>query len=136
MTNRHAMTFTAGTDHIDEMDHVNNAVWLQWAQVVATAHWEAVSAPEHVATYVWFAVRHEIDYRGNIGLGETVAAESWLPAQPTGARFERRVDFTNAAGKVIVNVRSIWSIIERASGRLVRVPLGVSDPFGPFGEDR
>jgi acyl-CoA thioester hydrolase len=134
VTNRHTQTFTADPSHIDEMDHVNNAVWLQWVQAVATAHWEAVASPEHVATYVWFAVRHEIDYRGNIGLGESVLAETYLPAPPTRARFERRVDFTNADGKVIVQVTSIWAIIERASGRLVRIPKAVSDPFGPFGE--
>lgn len=134
MSNRHTQTFTADPSHIDEMDHVNNAVWLQWVQAVATAHWERVASPGHVATYVWFAVRHEIDYRGNIGLGESVTAETYLPAPPTGARFERRVDFTNAEGKVIVQVKSIWAIIERASGRLVRIPKEVSDPFGPFGD--
>lgn len=135
MTNRHTLTFTSDPSHIDEMDHVNNAVWLQWVEAVATAHWETVASAEHVATYVWFAVRHEIDYRGNIGLGESVVAKTWLPAAPTGARFERRVNFTNAIGKVIVSVRSIWAIIERSSGRLVRIPKDVSDPFGPFADE-
>ncbi|MFL6720391.1 MAG: molybdopterin cofactor-binding domain-containing protein, partial [Sphingomonas sp.] len=33
------MAFAAGPEHIDELGHVNNAVWVQWIQHVAIAHW-------------------------------------------------------------------------------------------------
>ena len=39
------LTLTAGPEHIDELGHVNNAVWVQWIQQVAVAHWEAVARP-------------------------------------------------------------------------------------------
>jgi acyl-CoA thioester hydrolase len=45
MSNRHRLTFTAAPQHIDELGHVNNAVWLQWVQDIAVAHWEAVACP-------------------------------------------------------------------------------------------
>lgn len=122
-------TFTAGPEHIDVMGHVNNAVWVQWMEVMATAHWEAVVAPAHQAAYVWVVTRHEIDYRGNIALGESVTAETFIPEGPTGARFDRRVDFRNAAGKVIVSARTTWAMVDRASGRLMRVPAEVAAPF-------
>ena len=41
------MTFTAGPEHIDELGHVNNAVWVQWIQQVAVAHWDAVADPAY-----------------------------------------------------------------------------------------
>ena len=126
-------TFTAGPEHIDVMGHVNNAVWVQWMEVMATAHWEAVAAPAHQAAYVWVVTRHEIDYRGNIGAGESVTAETFIPEGPTGARFDRRVDFTNAAGKVIVSARTTWALLDRTSGRLLRVPRDVAAPFLPDG---
>lgn len=131
MSNRHRLTFTAAPQHIDELGHVNNAVWLQWVQDIAVAHWEAVAAPAHQAAYVWVVTRHEIDYRGNIGAGESVTAETFIPEGPTGARFDRRVDFTNAAGKVIVSARTTWALLDRASGRLLRVPRDVAAPFLP-----
>ena len=56
------MTFTAGAEHIDELGHVNNAVWVQWIQQVAVAHWDAVADPAHKDSYYWVVVRHEIDY--------------------------------------------------------------------------
>ena len=131
MSNRHTLSFTAGPEHIDELGHVNNAVWVQWVQDIATAHWSAVAAPEHQAAYVWVVTRHEIDYRGNIGPGESVTAETFIPQPPTGARFERRVDFRDRNGKLIVSARTTWAIIDRASGRIIRVPKAVAEPFLP-----
>ena len=135
MTNRHTLTFTAQPQHIDELGHVNNAVWVDWIQQIATAHWSAVAAPEHQAAYIWVVTRHEIDYRGNVGLGESVAAQTWIPSAPTGARFDRRVDFRDASGKVIVSANTTWAMIDRASGRLARVRSDVTAPFRPFADE-
>jgi acyl-CoA thioester hydrolase len=129
MTNRHTLTFTASSAHIDELGHVNNAVWLQWVQDIATAHWAALAAPEHVARYVWVVTRHEIDYRGNVGLGESVSAETWIPNPPRGAQFDRCVEFRDSTGKRLVAVKSTWAMLDKASGRLVRVPAEVAAPF-------
>ncbi|MFY8195980.1 thioesterase family protein [Novosphingobium sp. B1] len=131
MSNRHTLTFTAGPEHIDELGHVNNAVWVNWIQDIATAHWSAAASAEHQGAYVWVVTRHEIDYRGNIVAGESVTAETFIPEPPTGARFDRRVDFRTAEGKVIVSAKTTWAIIDRASGRILRVPKDVAAPFLP-----
>jgi acyl-CoA thioester hydrolase len=114
---------------IDELGHVNNAVWVRWIQDVATAHWDAVAAPEHVAAYVWVVVRHEIDYLGNVGAGEAVTARTWISDPPKGARFNRNVEFANAAGKVVVRAKTTWALIDRASGRIARVSQELAAPF-------
>ena len=126
---RFSLSFTAGPDHIDLNGHVNNTVWLQWVQDIGSAHWEAGARPQDIDAYLWFVTRHEIDYRGNINRGETVTARTWIPDPPQGARFVRRVEFVNRAGKVIVSARSVWAMIDKASGRPVRIPPAVSDPF-------
>ena len=124
-----SLTFAALPEHIDELGHVNNAVWVQWMEAIATAHWEAVALPEHRAAYAWVVTRHEIDYRGNVSAGEQVTAHTFIPDGPIGARFDRRVDFRNAEGKVIVSARTTWAMIEIASGRIKRVPREVAAPF-------
>jgi len=111
------------------MGHVNNAVWVQWMEQVATAHWEAVADPAHIAAYAWVVTRHEIDYRGNIREGESVTAETFIPQGPSGVRFDRCFAFRNAAGKVIVSARTTWAMIDIASGRPMRVPPEVAAPF-------
>lgn len=124
-----SLTFTALPEHIDAMGHVNNAVWVQWMEDVATAHWEAQARPEDVARYVWFVTRHEIDYRGNIRVGETALATTAIPDPPHGARFDRLIEFRDGGGKLLVSARSTWAMIERVSGRLVRIPAEVAAPF-------
>lgn len=129
MSNGFTLTFTAEPQHIDVMGHVNNAVWVQWMEAIATAHWEAAAAPEHVAAYVRVVTRHKIDYRGNIAVGESVTAETTIPDRPSGARFDRQVEFRNSAGKAIVSALSTWAMIDLASGRIMRVPPEVAAPF-------
>lgn len=126
---RFTQQITARPEDIDELGHVNNAVWVRWIQDVATAHWAAVAAPEDQANYLWVVTRHEIDYRGNVAAGESVTAETWVPDPPRGARFDRHMKFKGADGKVKVEAVSTWALIDKASGRLVRVPTELAAPF-------
>ena len=131
MSNSFAMSFTAGADDIDEMGHVNNAVWVGWMEEVATAHWMRDAAPEHVAAYAWVVTRHEIDYRGNVREGDTVEALTEIREGPSGARFDRHITFSDAGGKPLVRARTTWAMVDRATGRLMRVPREVTAPFLP-----
>jgi acyl-CoA thioester hydrolase len=126
---RFTRQITARPQDIDELGHVNNAVWVQWIQQVAVAHWHAVAPAADVADYFWVVTRHEIDYRGNVAMGETVVAETWVPDPPRGARFDRHMRFVGADGKVKVEAVSTWALIEKASGRLMRVPAAMAAPF-------
>ncbi|HEX8639587.1 MAG TPA: acyl-CoA thioesterase [Allosphingosinicella sp.] len=120
---------TASAADIDELGHVNNAAWVRWIQDMATAHWEKVAAPEHQAAYIWVVIRHEIDYLRALGPGETVTARTWVPDPPRGARFDRHMEFTGDDGKVRVRAKTTWAIVEKASGRPIRVPPEVAAPF-------
>lgn len=117
MTHRFSRTFTALPEHIDELGHVNNTVWVGWVQDIATAHWDVAARPEDHARFFWVVIRHEIDYRGNVGERESVTGETWIPDAPQGAKSDRRVDFTNAAGKVIVSARTTWAMLDKESQR-------------------
>lgn len=129
MSNRFSKTFTALPEHIDVMGHVNNAVWVQWVQDMATAHWDAAARSEDQAAFVWLVIRHEIDYRGNISVSETVTGETWIPDGAQGAKSTRRVEFTDSTGKLIVSANTTWAMLDRESGRLARVRPDVMAPF-------
>ncbi len=123
------LTLTAGPEHIDELGHVNNAVWVQWIQQVAVAHWEAVAPQAHKDAYFWVVVRHEIDYLRAAHEGDRITARTWVGNAPHGARFDRLVEFTGEDGKVCVRSKTDWAIIDKASGRPIRVPAEVVAPF-------
>ena len=123
------LTFTAGPADIDELGHVNNAVWVQWIQEVATTHWRAVASPAHQDAYVWVITRHEVDYLRALGPGGSVTARTWVDDAGRGARFDRHVEFTGADGRVHVRARTTWAIVDKARGRAIRVPPEVITPF-------
>lgn len=126
---RFTLSKTAARDDIDILGHVNNAVWVAWIQDIAVAHWEAV-APREVQDRCFFVVtRHEIDYRGNVSEGETVTGETWVDEPPRGARFNRNVRFLGADGKVRVEAKTSWAMIDRVSGRIARVPAALAGLF-------
>ena len=120
---------TATPDDIDELGHVNNAVWVQWIQDVAVSHWYAIAPAEHADRYIWVVTRHEIDYLRAVLPGETVTGRTWVPAPPRGARFDRHMEFTGADGKVRVKAKTTWAIIDKATGKPLRVPPEVAAPF-------
>ncbi len=123
------LTITPTDGDIDELGHVNNAVWVRWIQEVATAHWQSVAAAAHLDAFVWMVTRHEIDYLGNVRSGDPVTARTWISDHPKGARFDRNMEFETADGKVIVCAKTTWVLIEKASGKVRRVPPEVSQPF-------
>lgn len=129
MPNRFTRSFTALPEHIDALGHVNNTVWVQWIQDMATAHWDSAARPQDRDAFYWVVVRHEIDYRGNIALGDSVIAATWIEGAAQGAKSLRRVEFADSAGKRLVSAASTWAMIDRASGRLARVRPEILAPF-------
>ena len=121
--------FTAGPDEIDELGHVNNAAWVRWIQDIATSHWHARADPADVDAYVWVVTRHEIDYLRGLGPGESVTGRTWVAEAPKGARFDRHVEFGGEDGKVRVRARTTWAILDKASGRPLRVPPALARRF-------
>ena len=120
---------TAAAEEIDELGHVNNAVWVRWIQDIATAHWQAVAPEAHQEAYVWVVTRHEIDYVRAVTVGETVTGRTWLGEAPKGARFDRHVEFVGEDGKTRVRAKTTWAIVDKAAGRPIRVPAEVAAPF-------
>jgi acyl-CoA thioester hydrolase len=126
------MALTAEREHIDVLGHVNNAVWVQWMEQVAVAHWEAVAPQAHKDAFFWVVVRHEIDYLRAAFEGDRITARTWVGEAPKGARFDRHVEFTGNDGRLCVRARTDWAIIDKASGKPIRVPAEVVAPFlGP-----
>jgi acyl-CoA thioester hydrolase len=129
MSHHFTRTFRAAPQHIDELGHVNNTVWVQWIQDMATAHWDAVARPEDRTAFFWVVVRHEIDYRGNVSEGAEVHAETWIEGPAMGAKSLRRVEFTDESGKRLVSAATTCAMLDRATGRLARVRPEVLTPF-------
>lgn len=123
------LPFTADAAHIDELGHVNNAVWVQWIQHLSTSHWAARTDAAEQAAYVWVIVRHEIDYLRPLFEGSTATGHTWVPDRPRGAKFDRRTAFTGPDGKLHVSAVTTWAMLDRSTGRPLRVPATLVERF-------
>jgi acyl-CoA thioester hydrolase len=105
-----SIEITAMLADIDELNHVNNVVFVRWVQDVAIAHWMATSSEALRDTYSWMLLRHEIDYVGQAFLGDRLIGTTWV-GEAKGATFERFVELKKD-GKVITKSRTVWALLD------------------------
>jgi acyl-CoA thioester hydrolase len=109
-------------EDIDDQNHVNNVVYLRWLQDVAIAHWMARSTPELRSSYGWVAVRHELDYKVAALPGDAITARTWI-GNVDSRRFERHSTIVRTNdGTVLCRGRTLWCMINRSTGKVVRIP--------------
>jgi acyl-CoA thioester hydrolase len=112
---------------IDELNHVNNVVFVRWVQDVAAAHWMATSTDELRACYSWMLLRHEIDYLGQAFLGDRLIGTTWV-GEAKGATFERFVELKKD-GKVITKSRTVWALLDAKTLKPRRIDQGMNVLF-------
>lgn len=123
------LTFEPTPADIDENGHVNNVVYLRWAQDMAIAHWRSLAPPDAQATWAWIALRHEIDYRHELKLGETAQGRTWVAETAQGPRFDRFMRLDHPDGGMCAQVRTTWVFIEQATRRPKRAPDWITEMF-------
>ena len=123
------LTFEPASADIDENGHVNNVVYLRWAQDMGVAHWRSLAPPDALATWAWIALRHEIDYRRPLLPGETAHGRTWVAETAQGPRYDRFIRLDGPDGAMCAQVRTTWVLIEQASGRPRRVPDWITEMF-------
>jgi|SRR5947209_17269675 len=114
---------------IDGQGHVNNVVYLRWAQDVAVAHWRKLAPNESRDTIGWVVLRHEIDYKAAGFLHDELRVGTWV-GELEGLSFERHTEITRPNdNKVLARVRTLWVPINPETGRPTRVSAEVREIF-------
>jgi acyl-CoA thioester hydrolase len=117
------------TSDIDDLNHVNNVVYVGWVQDAAAAHWKAVSSIELRSNCRWVVLRHEIDYLTPAFAGDQLAASTWVDI-PNGPRQVRHVSIKRASDmKVLAYAQSTWCLLDPTSGRPKRISGEIVNVF-------
>ncbi len=137
-TRRHERTVTVQASDLDDLDHVNNTVYLAWCEQVAREHalrlgmgTEALSALGAVPV----ARQHIITYHRPALLGDQVRVRTALTLH-AGVRSVRayaldRVNPGDPEGGVrLAECQTEWVWVDPQSGRPKRAPAPVSAAFG------
>ncbi len=107
---------------IDELNHVNNTVYLRWVQDAATAHWEALASAEAQKAVVWVVLRHEIDFKSPALADEEILLRTWV-GKASRLTFERFTEILRAHDRhLLAQARTLWCPINPETSRPTRVP--------------
>ena len=114
---------------IDELNHVNNVVYLQWIQDIAKAHWETIAPPVLTEKYIWMVLRHEIDYKSQAFLNDRLQIRTWVNWSE-GVKSERAVEIKNAeTQKVVITSKTTWCLLDAITKRPHRIEKDIQDIF-------
>jgi acyl-CoA thioester hydrolase len=123
-------TFRVSPADIDRLGHVNNVVYLRYAQDAAVAHWHAVVDQEHRDSMVWVVRRHEIDYLKPALENDELVARTWVGAS-NGATLERFIEIRRSSdGERLASFRSVWVALDAKTLRPRRVTEQLHSFFG------
>ena len=97
---------------IDVHGHVNNAIYLFWVQDIAIRHWERISAHDGLSDLTWIILKHNIEYRDEIRLGDDVEIKTWL-GSAKGPRMTRFVSIRKfGAKRFAAHVETEWCCLD------------------------
>jgi acyl-CoA thioester hydrolase len=114
---------------IDRQNHVNNTVYVRWIQEIATAHWNATAPVPARDEIGWVVLRHEIDYKSPLGLGDQIVLRTWV-GKATRVTFERFVEILRQPDrKLMASARTLWVPINPETAKPIRVPPEVRERF-------
>lgn len=123
---------------IDEYDHVNNTVYLQWLDRVAWAHSADLGLPlaRCVAMRRGMAVRHtRVDYLQAALLGDALLLGTWIVASDGRLRCTRRFDILRAAdGERVLEAEIDFFSLNLDTGKPCRFPAEFTECYAPLAE--
>jgi acyl-CoA thioester hydrolase len=131
------LTVRVGPAQIDGQRHVNNVAFVRYVQDAAYAHWLSAAPPDVQSAVTWVVRRHEIDYLKPAFLDEELVLTTWV-GEPTAATWERFTEISRQAdGQLLVKARTVWVLLDAATGRPRRIDArltGSLQGFGPTAE--
>jgi acyl-CoA thioester hydrolase len=123
------LTLTVSARDIDNLNHVNNVVYLQWVQDVASAHWATIATDELKKKYSWVVLRHEIDYRNPAYLNDQLLVKTWV-SSCEGVRSIRHVKFYQvSSGALVVETKTTWCLLDAQTMRPKRIESDIVSIF-------
>ena len=119
---------TVEASTIDELGHVNNAVYLTYIEMAARSHADSVGLtyPRMLELGGVFVVRrHEVDYLRSAYAGDELTLKTWIK-KSSGSRSYRHVEIRRG-NDVIVDALTEWVWIDPLTRLPKRLPREVLD---------
>jgi acyl-CoA thioester hydrolase len=106
-------------DDIDDLNHVNNAVYVKWMDDVAFTHWDELSKNHDLEHYIWVVRRHEIDYKGQAILDDVIRVLTWV-GETSGYTSTRHIEFYKGS-TLLVKSQTTWVLLDAKTYKPTRI---------------
>lgn len=110
---------------IDEYNHVNNVVYVQWMQDASNAHWNQLIKNVPKPDYVWFVIRHEVDYKNQAVLGDEITVKTWV-GKTEGIKSVRHFEIYKEE-LLLVKSQTIFCLLDAETKRPRRITKEVTN---------
>jgi acyl-CoA thioester hydrolase len=122
-----------GPEAIDELNHVNNMVYLEWFLDIATAHgsstgWDLPRMLEMGEG--WVVRKHEIEYLAQVLEGEELVLRTWIESVDRVSSVRRYELVRKADGRAAARGSTVWVWINYKTGRPCRIPAALGESYG------
>lgn len=117
-------------DDIDNLNHVNNAVYVKWMDYVASTHWNELSKDHSLSNYIWVVSRHEIDYKSEALLDDDIIAKTWV-GETRGVTSERFIEFYKG-DTLLAKSKTIWVLLDAKTFKPTRIRENVLKVLEPI----
>jgi acyl-CoA thioester hydrolase len=129
---RHTVRFAVRQYELDQFGHVNNAVYLNWAEQVTIDHVEALGYGRDWSLArggAWVVREHHVTYHRPVTYGDVVLVTT-LPQQLGGVRGTRRTEIRRESdGTLMTEALTEWIWVRASDGRPARVPAELLERF-------
>lgn len=129
MKNIFEIQHTVSVDEIDDLQHVNNIVYLQWVQEVSGKHWFYLTKNNKQDNYIWVVLRHEIDYLLPAIINDNITLKTWV-GKTFGVKSVRYVDILKG-DKILAKAKTTWCLLDSKTFRPARIPEEITNILQP-----
>lgn len=119
MSQPYYVTIEVKEEDIDQLHHVNNAIYVKWMDQVAGEHWDHLTRMCNFSDYFWVVSRHEIDYKKEAKLGDIITAKTWV-GETKGVVSVRYIEFYNE-DILLVRSKTNWVLLDAKTGKPSRI---------------
>jgi acyl-CoA thioester hydrolase len=128
----HSEQWRVRTFELDSNGHVNNAVYLNYAEVVATEHAEALGygrAWTDRHQIGWAVREHRVVYHRPAGYRDLLRVTTRVGAMG-GVRATRHTEIRREpGGELLAEVETTWVCVRRSDQRPTRIPSDLLDRY-------
>ncbi len=119
LENVFTLKITVSAEDIDNLQHVNNLVYVKWMDKIATTHWSFLTKENPLPQYVWVVIRHEIDYLKQAGLGDEITVKTWV-GETKGITSIRFMEFYKG-NVLLVKAKTTWAMLNAKTFKPTRI---------------